>query len=188
MSETAYLVGQQQQQQQYGGQPQPYMQPQQQYAQPCTAYGEQPVVGVPLYTTPGGAPPQNATAAVVVVENETDDFVPACIGTGCFGILGLCCFACFCNTPTGRVGASTGCIFYGSILCITYAVILILFTSEGCDDDSNSGGVCDTFFGDSRGRLIVNIVISIVIIAAAIALRIKYVRELNTPVTIVQYE
>eukprot|EP01060_Flectonema_neradi_P036989 TRINITY_DN731_c0_g1_i1.p1 TRINITY_DN731_c0_g1~~TRINITY_DN731_c0_g1_i1.p1 ORF type:complete len:166 (+),score=42.71 TRINITY_DN731_c0_g1_i1:71-568(+) len=132
-----------------------------------------PVQGVPMYS-----PPQQQT---VVVVNESDDFVPACLGTACFGLIGLCCFGCFCNTPTGRVGASTGCIFYGAIAFVVYLVLLILYKKDDCDDSSASAALCDTMFTQSLGSLIANVVIGAVIFIAAILFRIKYVKELQTP-------
>eukprot|EP01060_Flectonema_neradi_P000618 TRINITY_DN1038_c1_g6_i1.p1 TRINITY_DN1038_c1_g6~~TRINITY_DN1038_c1_g6_i1.p1 ORF type:complete len:164 (+),score=37.11 TRINITY_DN1038_c1_g6_i1:68-559(+) len=125
-----------------------------------------------------GVPEQQATT-VVVNGGEEDDFVPACLGTACCGIVGLCCFGCFCNTPTGRVGASTGCIFYGFIMFATYLTLLLLYKKDDCEDSSASGTVCDSMLAQSMGRLIASVVVAAVIFVFAIILRIKFVKDLN---------
>eukprot|EP01060_Flectonema_neradi_P023418 TRINITY_DN3166_c0_g1_i1.p1 TRINITY_DN3166_c0_g1~~TRINITY_DN3166_c0_g1_i1.p1 ORF type:complete len:164 (+),score=28.28 TRINITY_DN3166_c0_g1_i1:70-561(+) len=143
---------------------------------------EKTATGVPMYAAPNqqpmyAPPPMQQT---VVVVNESDDFVPACLGTACCGLIGLCFFGCMCNTPTGRVGASTGCIFYGAIAFVAYLTLLILFKTEDCEDSSASGVLCDTTFG-GLGRLIANVVVAAVIVIVAVVLRIKYVKELQQP-------
>eukprot|EP01060_Flectonema_neradi_P038868 TRINITY_DN8301_c0_g1_i1.p1 TRINITY_DN8301_c0_g1~~TRINITY_DN8301_c0_g1_i1.p1 ORF type:complete len:149 (+),score=15.66 TRINITY_DN8301_c0_g1_i1:66-512(+) len=127
---------------------------------------------VPLYTNP-------QQTVVIVSNNETDDFTSACLGTGCCGLIGLCFVGCMCNTPTGRVGASTGCIFYGAIAFITYLTLLIIYKKDDCDDSSASGGFCDSFFGHSMINLIANLALGVVIVIVAIILRIKYIKELQ---------
>ena len=123
-------------------------------------------------------PPQQQAQTVVVV-SETDDFIPACMGTACCGLIGLCFVGCMCDTPTGRVGAATGCIFYGALIFVAYIIILILFKTEDCEDDSAIGTMCDTVIAPSLGRIIANIVIGAVILVSAILLRIMYVKQLN---------
>ena len=128
-----------------------------------------------VYPAPVGGQPVGQT--VVVVE-ERDDFVSACMGTGFCGLTGLCFFGCCCNTPTGRVGAATGCIINGGIAFIVYLVLLIIYEKD-CDDSGSDSGVCALPMMKSLGILIAYVVVAAVIIFASIIFRKKYIRELQ---------
>ena len=128
-----------------------------------------------VYPAPVGGQPVGQT--VVVVE-ERDDFVSACMGTGFCGLTGLCFFGCCCNTPTGRVGAATGCIINGSIALILWFVLMVISLKD-CDDSGSDSGVCALPIMKSSGILIANVFVATSVICAAMLFRRKYVRELQ---------
>ena len=128
-----------------------------------------------VYPAPVGGQPVGQT--VVVVE-ERDDFVPACMGTGFCGLVGLCFFGCCCNTPTGRVGAATGCIINGSIAFILYFVLMLVYVQD-CDDSGSDSGVCALPMMKSSGILIADIMIAGIAIIASVLFRRKYASELQ---------
>ena len=129
--------------------------------------------GYDVYTVEG-----QPVGQTVVVVNERNDFVSACLGTGFCGLVGLCFFGCCCNTPTGRVGAATGCIINGGISFILYLVLLIIYEND-CDGSGSDSGVCRLPMMRSIGILIAYVVVAAFVIVAAILFRKKYIRELQ---------
>ena len=128
-----------------------------------------------VYPAPVGGQPVGQT--VVVVE-ERDDFVPACMGTGFCGFVGLCFFGCCCNTPTGRVGAATGCFFNASIAFILCFVLLII-SAKYCSGSGSDSGVCKLPMMKSLGILFANLFVACLFVVLANAIRKTYVVKLQ---------